>query len=110
MVTWRRNIFKILQDRQVKESLLFCIQKYDPNPYSWVIIEAFKSFFNPKNTNNQGNYFEFPNGATLTISRRGIAFQNPNNPEDAEYLTWYVAQRVGKEKWLCTFLTPFPED
>ena len=115
MLRWRVNLAEILKDPLVEKAILAQIRAHDDNPNAWVVLDAFQKYFSPKNKGCESNFFEFKDGSQLKISREGVIWKPPSNStsqkeDDCAYSTWYIAQRIGKVRWLLTFLSPFPDD
>ena len=115
MRQWHKNLSAILRDPLVESAILSRIRSHDPNPNSWVVLDAFQKYFSTKNINATANFFHFKDQSCLKISREGILWEPPESPseqeiEDSDYSTWYIAQRVGKYRWNLTFLKPFPTE
>lgn len=115
MLHWRKNLHSILRDSSVETALLARIRAHDDNPQSWVVLDAFQKYFSTKNPNAVHNFFVFKDGSKLQISQEGLFWvpsdlASERQLEDCRYSTWYIAQRVGKTRWLMTFLTPFPDE
>jgi len=115
MLRWKRNLSGILKDSKVEAAILARIRAHDDNPQAWVVLDAFQKYFSHKNKGSESNFFIFKDKTTLKISREGIFWSPPESSGtelelDCEYSTWYIAQRVGKIRWLQTFLSPFPDE
>jgi hypothetical protein len=115
MLRWKRNLSGILKDSKVEAAMLARIRAHDDNPQAWVVLDAFQKYFSHKNKGSESNFFIFKDKTTLNISREGIFWSPSESPDtelvlDCEYSTWYIAQRVGKTRWLQTFLSPFPDE
>ena len=115
MLNWKRNLSGILRDSDVEAAILARIRAHDANPQSWVVLDAFQKYFSHKNKGSESNFFIFSDETTLKISHEGIHWLPPESSDvklelDCEYSTWYIAQRVGKTRWLQTFLSPFPDE
>jgi hypothetical protein len=115
MLRWRVNLAEILKDPSVEAAILARIRAHDPNPQSWVVLDALQRYFSPKNEGCESNFFVFSDATKLKISQEGIVWVTehldiPYLVDESSYSTWYIAQRVGKARWLKTFLSPFPED
>jgi hypothetical protein len=115
MLRWRRHLSDLLRDPQVEAAFLARIRAHDSNPQAWVVMDAFQKFFSHKNSGSESNFFIFRDKSIIKISRDGIHW-SAEEPvslelrEDCEYSTWYIAQRIGIERWSRTFLGPFPLD
>jgi len=115
MLRWKRNLSGILKDPVVEAAILARIRAHDSNPQAWVVLDAFQKYFSHKNKGSESNFFIFKDNTTLKISREGIIWSAEESAAenlllDSEYSTWYIAQRVGKTRWLQTFLSPFPDE
>ena len=115
MLRWKRNLSGILKDSKVEAAILARIRAHDDNPQAWVVLDAFQKYFSHKNKGSESNFFICKDKTTLKISREGIFWAPSESTDtelklDCEYSTWYIAQRVGKTRWLQTFLSPFPDE
>ena len=115
MLRWKRNLSEILKDPTVEAAILARIRAHDANPQAWVVLDAFQKYFSHKNKGSESNFFIFRDQTMLKVSREGINWGSGDNDSvktklDCEYSTWYIAQRVGRTRWLQTFMGPFPED
>ena len=115
MLRWKRNLSGILKDSKVEAAILSRIRAHDDNPQAWVVLDAFQKYFSHKNKGSESNFFIFKDNTSLKISREGILWVPSESSDEeleleCEYSTWYIAQRIGKTRWLQTFLSPFPEE
>ena len=115
MSYWRKNLHTILRDSDVEAAILSRIRAHDDNPQAWVVLDAFQKYFSTKNPNAVQNFFVFKDGSKLQISQESISWvpsslATEQQIEDCSYSTWYIAQRIGKIRWLMTFLQPFPDE
>jgi hypothetical protein len=76
-----------------------------------VLLAAFKNYYSFKNPHFGANHWYFTRTKiTLKTDSRGIRFEtdDPSVLPKASALTLELAQAIGKERWLKTFLSRFP--
>jgi hypothetical protein len=114
MLYWKQQIISLLRDSSIEKCLLREFSRHAPGRDCSILLDAFKNYFSSNNPAFEQNWFLFPNGVTVVISREGIVFTPPSNAteeisSDCEYSQWAVCERITRDKWHRIFLGKYPD-
>jgi hypothetical protein len=114
MIYWKQQVVSILRDPLMETTLIKEFQRHAPGRDCSILLDAFKNYFSHTNPGFEQNWYLFPNGVKVTISREGILFKAPKESaqevlDDAEYSQWLVCERLTKDRWSRVFLGKYPD-
>ena len=109
---WQKGMVNLFNSRRFCDKFTEIADRNAiPGTDAQILLAAFKNYYSFKNPHFGSNHWYFTRTKiTLKTDSRGIRFESvdPKHSKSAASLTVELAQAIGKERWLKTFLSRFP--